>query len=186
MTAARPGLTKRDLPIAFMIWGVAFGIFASVQALGRIGDAKQIHPESSLIAISGTVERIAYRQTKSTRIADVTVKNSDGVYVLTSDSWSNAIDGSSLAIGDRVRSETWPNFTTQLNAAWSLQRDGETIVSYNQTLLDRQSKQRSDIRFTEVLAFVSMLLLVAAIVLRLYFGAWSAPRAPGLSTGESH
>ncbi len=178
MPASRPGLTRRDLPGAFMIWGVAFGILASIQTFVAMDDAKRIHPESSLIAISGTVEQIAYRQTKSSRIADVTVKNSDGVYVLTSHTWSYAIDRSGLAVGDQVQSKAWPNFSTQRNTAWSLQRNGETIVSYNQTLHHRQSEQRMDTRFAQVVAFFSIFLLAAAIALRLYIGAWSAPTPP--------
>jgi len=108
----------------------------------------------------------------------ILIRGSDGLHHVTQNDMGRLVPGimdpiMDLRVGDKVTARVeHDSLGRNLDWLWELQRDGVTILSYQDTHLFMQRRNmriRQLCHWAGVLAFVSFSV---AILLRRYFGAW--------------
>jgi hypothetical protein len=168
--------TRRDLPGLCLIFVT---IFAAC-ALGLLFAANlDLAKESDLHSIAGSVQSMP-RTTFSGKAGSklhIVIRGSDGLHHLTQDDLSQELPGIMvLRAGDNVTVRVkHDSLGRDLDWLWGLQRDGVTILSYEDTY---RYLQRRNARVRELAHWAGALslgLFVVAILLRRHFGAWRDP-----------
>lgn len=164
--------TRRDLPALCLIYAVIFAFAALGLPLGAKLDMTK---RSELRAISGTVQDMS--RTNLSRAGPklhIFVQNSSGLHHLTQDDLSHEVPAlRSLRAGDNVTALVRHDFLGRnLEWVWEVQRDGVTILSYDQTqgFLEQTRERMQTIALWA--GVLSMGTFIVAILLRMRFGAW--------------
>ena len=178
--------TRRDLPALCLIYGVILAFAALALPLGAKLDLAK---RSELHSISGTV-----RDTSRTNLSKagpklhIFVQDSNRLHHLTQDDLSYEVPAvRSLRAGDSVTVLVRRDFLGRnLEWVWEVQRDGVTILSYDQTQgFLEQTKQRME----AIALWASVLSIgtfMVAVFLRMHFGAWRDNTNPsGQPTAQS-
>jgi hypothetical protein len=184
------GATRRDSPALCLIYAAIFAL----AALGLPFAANlDLAKESDLHTVAGTVQS-APRVTNGGKGGiklHIFVRGSDGLHHLTQDDLSWDVPGiMSLRAGDNVTARVRRDrLGRNLDWLWELKRDGNTILSYEQTVryLERRGAQGRVIAHWA--GGLSLGLFVAAILLRRHFGVWrnaSERSVPAPSSGSSN
>lgn len=176
--------TGSNLPALFLIFGICSVMLV---LLGVLSSDSSLTKRSDLRTISGIVQRAPYISGsggKQGRYLHVVIDGADGPHNLTQTDMGHMVPGimepiMNLRVGDSViaRVEHDP-LGRGIDFLWELQRDGETILSYQDTYLffERLNARRRKIGvWGAVLAFIFFL---TAFQLRRHFGAWQAIRKP--------
>jgi len=164
--------TRRDLPALCVIYGVIFAFAALVLPLGaRLDMAKR----SELYSISGTVQDMSRTDPpKAGPKLHIFVQDSNRVHHLTQHDLSYEVPAlRRLRPGDNVTALVRRDFLGRnLEWVWEVQRDGVTILSYDQTqgFLERTKEQMQAIALWA--GVLSIGTFMVAIFLRMRFGAW--------------
>jgi hypothetical protein len=164
--------TRRDLPAICLIYGVIFALAALGLPLGAKLDMAQ---KSELHTISGIVQDSSRTDLpKAGRKLHILVQHSNRVYHLTQDDLSYEVPAlRSLRPGDNVTALVRHDFLGRdLEWVWEVQRDGVTILSYDQTqrFLEQIKEQMQAIALWA--GVLSIGTFVLGIFLRMRFGAW--------------
>ena len=161
-----PEFSARNLPRALLTVTILLG---SVALLGPLARKFSIIKEGDLNFFAGFVQR-APTQDRNALIR-IRVETSDGPHDFLAEDTSHYQEMMNLQPGDyvTVRVQRMPGEYH----IWELTRDGVTIESYQ----DMYSFSTRELERGTTLAlwtgFLCSMLLVVAIGLRMYFGAWS-------------
>ena len=158
--------SARNLPRALVIVAILLG---SVALLGPLARKYSIVKESDLKVFTGFVQRASTRDRNG--LIRIRVETSDGPHDFLAEDTSHYQEMMNLQPGDYVtaRVQRMPGEYH----IWELTHDGVTIESYQ----DMYSFSTRELERGTTLALWTWLLcsilLVVAIGLRMYFGAWS-------------
>jgi hypothetical protein len=169
--------SRRDLPSLCMIFCVIFGAAAIALPFGANLDLAK---ESDLRSTSGLVEDV-YRtnRPKAGPKLHILIRMDGRLHHLTQDDLSQDVPALlGLEAGDSVTARVKGDFLGRdLEWLWELQRDGVTILSYEDTF---RFVERRNARTREAAHWAGLFalgLFVVAILLRMHFGVWrDAPR----------
>jgi hypothetical protein len=170
--ADRRNLTARDMPALLVLFGGVLGAGAVGMPFAEQLDMAN---ERDLISVSGQVVRIyVTNRPKAGRMLQVALKSSDRILNLTQKDMSAVIPAiGSIKPGDeidaRVRHDA---LGRDLDWIWALNRDGKTVVSYQDTEYYLQALQARSRWFTYSAGLLSACLLAAGVTMRRRFGAW--------------
>jgi hypothetical protein len=178
--------TRRDLPALCLIYGVIFALAALGLPLGaKLDMAKR----SELHGISGTVQDTSRTNfPKAGPKLHIFVQDSDRLHHLTQDDLSYKVPAlRNLRAGDNVTALVRRDFFGRnFEWVWEVQRDGVTILSYDQTqgfLEHRMERMQAIALWAGVLSIGTSMV---AIFLRMRFGAWRDNTNPsGQPTAQS-
>lgn len=179
--------TRRDSPALCLIYASILGLAALGLPLAANFDLAK---ESDLHTVAGSVQSAPQvtNEGKSGIKLHIFIRGSEGFHHLIQDDLSGDVPGiMSLLPGDDVTARVRRDrLGRDLDWLWELKRDGNTILSYQQTLryLERRSAQSRAIAHWA--GGLSLGLFAAAILLRRHFGAWrnaSNRSLPGSSSG---
>jgi hypothetical protein len=114
----------------------------------------------------------------------IRVKMDDGLYDLHEQDLSHSREIMNLRPGDRITARVMP-FAGYYHNIWELKRDGVTIQSYQETYLFQAATNERGVIGSLAAGLISLILLIAALVLRMHFGAWrdSTPSLPADAAG---
>lgn len=176
MTATRRLPTRRDLPALCLLYSV-------IVAAGAIGLSFAVKldlvSKSDLQPLSGTVEGVfRTNSAKAGLKIHILVRADTRLHDLTQDDLSqDAPQLMSLRAGEYVTALVrHDSFGRDLDWLWELQRDGATLLSYDQT---RQFFERRNENIRILAHWVdalSLALFVLAILLKWHFGVWREKR----------
>jgi len=141
-----------------------------------IGASLDVAKESELQTIAGSVQsapRIRNGGKGGIKL-HIFVQASDSLHHLTQDDLSGDVPRiMNLRAGDNVTARVkHDRFGRNLDWLWELKRDGDTILSYEET---RRYLERRYARIEQIIPWVGAIsfgLLVTALLLRRHFGAW--------------
>ena len=176
----KPGIPRRDLPYAFLFAAILLGLVAvAVAVIGKFSMAK----ESDLKLVAGSVQRAPrWVHTKGGSIIVIRVKTDDGLHDLDEQDLSHSREIMKLRPGDQITARV--QFWGGDHNIWELKRDGVTIQSYQDTYLYQAALNRDGLTAALVFGLVASIFLMAALVLRMYFGAWRDSWAPADAAGS--
>ncbi|MGA3055689.1 MAG: hypothetical protein ABSD63_15890 [Candidatus Korobacteraceae bacterium] len=182
---ARRPVTPRDLPALFLGFALVLGVFAvAIPVMGKLAMAK----ESDLKFVAGSVQQApGWARGKGGSklpIIIIRVKMDDGLYDLHEQDLSHSREIMNLRPGDRITARVMP-FAGYYHNIWELKRDGVTIQSYQETYLFQAATNERGVIGSLAAGLISLILLIAALVLRMHFGAWrdSTPSLPADAAG---
>jgi hypothetical protein len=166
-------LTRRDLPAVFLIYSALFAVAAFALPFGASLDVVK---ESDLQTVAGSVQsapRIRNGGKGGIKL-HIFVRASDGLHHLTQDDLSGDVPSiMDLRAGDNVTARVkHDSLGRNLDWLWELKRDGDTILSYEET---RRYLERRNARIGKIVPWVGAIsfgLFVTALLLRRHFGAW--------------
>ena len=169
----------RDLPKLFLVLGVLFALAAVTIPILAGNDLAQ---ESDLQTISGSIVRRPYRTVgHGSTIVHIWINGSDGLHQILQDDLSGLVPGlingtMGLRVGDKVIARVQPNGVNGWNRLWEMQRNGITILSYQDTQLAVERLNRRYLLSDPWVAGLAVVFFLAAILLKRRFGTWGAPR----------
>ena len=170
--AGRP-LTRRDLPVIFLVHAILFGFFAiALPVMAKLAMAK----ESDLKVVAGSVEREPrWLRGKNGKlpIIEIRVQTDDGVYDLDEQDLSHTREIMNLRPGDQITARVKPLAT--YHNVWELKRDGVTIQSYQESYLYQVAQNGQAETNALLCGLLAAISLAAALALRMHFGAWRDP-----------
>jgi len=164
--------TRRDLPALCVIYGVIFAFAALALPFGaRLDMAKR----NELHSISGTVQDMSRTDPpKTSPKLHILLKTGNRLHHLIQNDLSYDVPAvRSLRVGDNVTALVRRDFFGRnLEWVWEVQRDGVTILSYDQTqrFLEHARERTQGIACWA--GILSIGIFAVAIVLRMHFGAW--------------
>lgn len=140
--------------------------------------------ENDLRTISGIVERAPYitHPAKGANKLQLFVRGSDGLHHLTQNDMDGWVPGimdpiMKLRVGDDVTARVKHDpLGGNFDWLWEMQRNGTTILSYQNTHLFYEYADKRRRLFSYWAAGLAVALLLGAILLRKKFGAWSDTR----------
>jgi hypothetical protein len=165
-------LSRRDLPALYLIGGFIFGFAALALPFGaKLDMAKR----NELHAVSGIVQSITRTTGKVTKLNIVVWDGNRSHHLTQDDLYYDVPTLHSLRTGDPISALVRRDFLGRdLEWFWEIRRGTETILSYDQTQRFLESeKERTDV-FAYWAGVLSIAFLMAAIFLRVRFGAWQA------------
>lgn len=178
--------TRRDLPALCLIYGVILALAALGLPLGAKLDMTK---RSELHAIYGTVQDMSRTNlSKAGPKLHIFVQDSNGLHHLTQDDMSCEVPAlRSLRAGDNVTALVRRDFLGRnLEWVWEVQRDGVTILTYDQT---QEFLEQTRERMQAIALWAGVLSIgtfMVAIFLRMRFGAWRDNTNPsGQPTAQS-
>jgi hypothetical protein len=173
------------LPALFLGFALVLGVFAvAIPVMGKLAMAK----ESDLKFVAGSVQQApGWARGKGGSklpIIIIRVKMDDGLYDLHEQDLSHSREIMNLRPGDRITARVMP-FAGYYHNIWELKRDGVTIQSYQETYLFQAATNERGVTGSLAAGLISLILLIAALVLRMHFGAWrdSTPSLPADAAG---
>lgn len=166
----------RNLPTLFMCLGVLFALAAIAIPILAGNDLAK---ENDLQIVSGWIVRAPYITTSHGDRVNLWIRGSDGIHHVYQEDLSGLVPGLingtlNLRVGDKVIARVQPNGVLGWNRLWEMQRNGTTIVSYQDTHLAVERLNRRYLLSAPWMAGIAFIFLLAAIFLRRRFGAWSA------------
>jgi hypothetical protein len=168
----RRSLTVRDMPTVFVIFG---GILAAGTVGIPFAERLDMPSERDLVSVSGQVVSIDFtNRPKAGRKLQIALQSSDRILNLTQEDMSAAIPViASIKPGNKIDARVRHDlFGRDLEWLWVLNRDGKTLVSYQETEHFLQVFHARTIWLTYGAGLLSVCLIVAAVAMRLRFGAW--------------
>lgn len=173
--------TIRNLPILFLGEGVIFAVAAIAMPLANNADTAK---ENDLRTISGIVQRAPYitGPGKGGNKLQIFVRGSDGLHHLTQNDMSGWLPGimnpiMNLRVGDNVTARVkHDSLGRDFDWLWEMQRNGTTILSYQNTYLYYEHVGIRMRLLSYWAAGLAVALFLGAILLRRKFGAWSDTR----------
>jgi hypothetical protein len=169
---ARRKLTVRDLPALFVLFGALFG---AISVGLPIAERMDMANERDLVRVSGHVDRIyVTNRPKAGRKLQITLRSSDRIYNLSQEDMSAVVPAIGLIKpGDKIDALVSPDkIGRDLEWIWVLTRDGNTIVSYQDTETFLQARQARTRWFIYVSGLLSVCLIAAGVEMRRRLGAW--------------
>jgi hypothetical protein len=169
---ARRSLTVRDMPTLFVLFG---GILAAGAVGIPLAEQLDLANEHDLVAVSGQVDRIyVTNRPRAGRNLQIALRSSDRVHNLTQEDMSAVIPAiGSIKPGDEIDARvSHDTVGRNLEWIWVLNRDGKTIVSYQDTENFLQALHSRTRWFTYGTGLSSICLIVAGVAMRRRFGAW--------------
>jgi hypothetical protein len=172
MTNAKRKTTRRDLPFLCLIYSVPFAFAALALPFGASLDMAK---KSELHSLSGTVQSISRTDLpKAGPKLHIFVTERNRLHHLTQDDlFYDVPELRTLRAGDNVTALVRRDFFGRnLEWVWEVQRDGVTILSYDQT---QESLERRKAQVQVVAHWAGLLsigLFVVAILLRMHFDTW--------------
>jgi hypothetical protein len=178
-------LKGSDSPAGILIFVVIFAAFALCRPFAS---DSYLAKEGDLQTISGSVQRApyVYHGSKGAAHLHILVRGSDGLYDLTQDDMDRGFPGimspiMDLRVGDKVTARVkHDSLGRNLEWLWELQRDGKTILSYQDThrYLEHQNMRMR--RLCSWAGGIAFLLFLIAVLLRMHFGAWTGNKRGGV------
>lgn len=167
-------LTRRDLPVIFLVPAILFGFFAiALPVMAKLAMAK----ESDLKVVAGSVEQeprwLRGRSGGKLPIIEIRLETDDGLYVLHEQDLSHEREVMNLRTGDRITARVKPLAT--YHNVWELTRDGVTIQSYQESYLYQAEQNKQATTNALLCGLVASISLIVALALRMHFGAWRDP-----------
>lgn len=168
--------TRRDLPAFLLFYGVFIWLFAILFAYvdnGRLAADKPIE------RISGTVENVFHEYGRSGNYFNLTVQTSDGFHHLTEEDalMRTLPEARRFVTGDTVTAEVRHQSQHNLDWCWGLARNGNTILTIDETHRYLQATTEEHKRFSHKFDLwalaISISFISSAVVLRLHFGSWT-------------
>ena len=162
-----------------------YAVLFAVAALGLpFAASLDLAQKSDLQTIAGSVEsapRVTNGGKGGTKL-HIFVRGSGRLYHLTQDDLSGDVpEIMNLRAGDNVTARVKHDLLGRdLDWLWELTRDGDTVLSYEQTLryFDRRNARIRKIAFCA--GALSFGLFIAALLLRRRFGAWRDATSPSV------
>ncbi len=176
---ARRKPTRRDLPALCLVYAAIF----AVSAIGLPFAANcDLAKKSDLHPVAGSVEgapRMTVTGKAGTKL-HIFIRASDGLHHLTQDDLSSDVPQiMHLHVGDNVIAHVkYDPFGRDLDWLWELQRDGVTILSYEDTSQYFQRRNERVGKIAEWAGVLSLGLFAGAILLRRRFGSWRDGSGP--------
>jgi hypothetical protein len=170
---AKRGATRRDSPALCLIYAAIFALVAIGLPFAASLDLAK---ESDLQTIAGSVQS-APRVTNGGKGGvklHIFVQGRDGLHHLTQEDLSRDVPVvMDLRAGDNVTARVkHDSLGRDLDWLWELKRDGNTILSYEQTLRYLERRNTRTGKIAPWAGALSLGLFVVAILLRRHFGAW--------------
>ena len=171
----KPGISRRDLPNTFLIIAIILGFGALVlPLLGWLRMAK----ESDLKFVAGSVLQAPTLLRPSWPIIRIPIETDDGPADIYEEDMSHSQEIMNLQPGDHVTARVKFLTVGTLRRSsgeyhiYELKRDGVTIESYQDA--DRNQIRELEQYITNALwvGLLSSICLIAALALRMHFGAW--------------
>ncbi len=168
---SRRKATRRDLPALCLLFGAIFALAAAALPFAAKLDLAK---RSELYRVSGTVQRVERTSVgKAGPKLHIFINDGNRVHHLTQNDLSYDVPAlRSLEPGDKVIALVRRDFFGRdLEWVWEVQRDGATILSYDETqrFLEQGTQLGIAARFAGAFSFA---LFVMAVALRIRFGAW--------------
>lgn len=175
MTNRAPrGARIRNLPQLFLILGVLFALAAITIPILADNDLAE---QNELQTVSGSIARAPYRTTShGDTVINIWIRGSDGLHHIYQEDLSGLVPGlinrtMDLRVGDNVIARVQPNGVLGWNRLWEMQRNGITILSYQDTHLSIERLNRRYLLSAPWAAGLAFVFFLAAILLRRRFGA---------------
>jgi len=164
--------TQRDIPAVCLLFAV---ITAFVPLLLAYGWRLDLVQRSELKRVSGFVESVRHTNLPKAGYK-LHIEISDGTerHHLTQDDLTWSVPQlKTIARGDAVVAYVHPDsLGRKLDWLWALERDGQVILTYEETYAYLAATGERMQPFVLPAAIASMLLFATAIALRIRYGAW--------------
>ncbi|HEV2616891.1 MAG TPA: hypothetical protein VGU63_09820 [Candidatus Acidoferrales bacterium] len=165
-------MTVRDLPALCLLFAGIFAFAALALPLAAKLDMAQ---KAELYRVSGTVQSVSHTNAAKVRTKlNLFARDGDRVHDLTQDDLSYDVPAlRSLRPGDNVSALVRHDLLGRdLEWIWELQRDGITILSYEQTRKFLEGERSLSLAIARWSGALSIALLLAGLFLRIRLGAW--------------
>ena len=169
--------TVRDLPLLSLI----FGCFLAAAALSIfLLTLPSLPNPTQLRAVSGTIACAPFVtwKNKQAKVLHILVRKENLLYDLSPHEILYGVSGiydrmMDLKVGDKVLAQVEHNsMGTGDTQLWELHRDGNTILSYRDSLLFFEHRKMRNRLFAGWAAALALMLCLAGILLKKHFGAW--------------
>lgn len=173
----------RSLPILFLIYGVLFALGAVILPFLSNHDLATEANENELRTISGSVLHAPYWTCCRREEINIEVLGSDGIHHLTQKNMDGVFpkimhEITALRVGDKVTARTKHDpFGDNLEWVSEIQRNGVTILSYQDTRLFYKRLRARQRLLCRWMGGLAVIFLLTAILLRKKFGAWADTRS---------
>jgi len=167
-------LSKNDLPGLAVLFSVILFFLSATLIYGWKLDFEE---KNSLIKIAGVVS--GFEQTnksKAGRKMHIYLSSNGGRYHLTQDDLTYSFPAlRTISKGDRITALVAEDCCGRdLEWVWEINRDGETILSYEDTLNSMKDSAMRSGPIGKYVSYLACLLLVAGLGLRIKYGVWSS------------
>lgn len=162
------GFSPLNLPRMFLVLAILLGFIALLAPLSR---KLFMVEEGDLKFFVGSVQRAPTQD--SNGLIRIRVETSDGPHDLLVEDWSHYQEIINLQAGDYVTARA-QSLLGEYHI-WELKHDGVTIESYQDMYQFSVRKLEQGTTSALWIGFLASIFLVAAIVLRMFFGVWSQP-----------
>lgn len=173
-------LTRRDLPILFLRYAIVLGLITlGLLSIGWLAMSRK----SDLKLVSGSVQqRPRWQRTKGGPIIVIPVEMGDGLHDLTVEDLSHYQAIMRLKPGDHITALVTSFLEYRV---WQLQRDGVMLESYEDMNLYQTTMNERGAIAAFCSGLLSLICLMTALSLRMYFGTWRDPnRLPADAAGS--
>ena len=164
--------TRRDIPAVCMLFAVITTMCTLMFAYGWQLDLVQ---KSELQRVAGFVESVHHTNlSKAGYKLHIEITDGAKRYHLTQDDLTWSVPNlRTVGRGDAVVAYVYPDsLGRQIYWLWSLERDGQLILTYDETYAYLAGKGKRMQPFVLPAAFASVLLFAVATTLRVRYGAW--------------
>ena len=167
-------ISKNDLPGLAILFSVIFFFLSATLIYGWKLDFEE---KSSLTSIAGVVSGFDQtNKSKAGRKMHIYLSSKEGRYHLTQDDITYSFPLLlTLSKGDRITALVAEDCCGRdLYWVWEIDRDGETILSYEDTLNALKDSAMRSGPIGQYVLYLACLLLVTGLVLREKYGVWSS------------
>ena len=169
---ARPRrkLTRRDLPILFLRYAIVLGLITlGLLSIGWLAMARK----SDLKSVAGTVQQAPrWQRTKGGPIIVIPVEMGDSLHDLTVEDVSHYQAIMNLKPRDHITALVTSFLEYRV---WELKRDGVMLESYEDMYLYQTAMNERGAIVAFGSGLLSLVFLMMALSLRMYFGTWRDP-----------
>ncbi len=166
--APNRGFSPLNLPRMLLVFAILLGFIALLAPLSR---KLFMAEEGDLKSFAGSVQRAPTQDSKG--LIRIRVETSDGPHDLLVEDRSHYQQIINLQAGDYVTARA-QSLLGEYHI-WELKHDGVTIESYQDMCQFSARKLEQGTTSALWIGFLASICLVAAIVLRMFFGVWSQP-----------
>ena len=170
----RQKLSKNDLPGLAVLFSVILFFLSATLIYGWKLDFEE---KNSLIKIAGVVSDLEQtNKSKAGKKMHIYLSSNGGRHHLTQDDLTYSFPAlRTLSKGDRITALVSKDCCGRdLEWVWEISRNGETILSYEDTLNAMKNSAIRSAPIGKYVSYLAYLLLVAGLGLRIKDGVWSS------------
>ena len=170
----RQKLSKNDLPGLAVLFSVILFFLSATLIYGWKLDFEE---KNSLIKIAGVVSDLEQtNKSKAGKKMHIYLSSNGGRHHLTQDDLTYSFPAlRTLSKDDRITALVSKDCCGRdLEWVWEISRNGETILSYEDTLNAMKNSAIRSAPIGKYVSYLAYLLLVAGLGLRIKYGVWSS------------